>query len=56
MSQLKVNSIIPAGGLVSGSNGGIIQVVQTVKTDTFSKQSTAFADITGLSANYSFFK
>ena len=50
MSQLKVNSIIPAGGLVSGSNGGIIQVVQTVKTDTFSKQSTAFADITGLSA------
>ena len=50
MSQLKVNSIIPAGGLVSGSNGGIIQVVQTVKTDTFSKQSTAFAAITGLSA------
>ena len=50
MSQLKVNSIIPAGGLVSGSNGGIIQVVQTVKTDTFSKQSTAFVDLTGLSA------
>ena len=50
MSQIKVNSIVPAGGLVSGSNGGIIQVVQTVKTDTFSKQSTAFADITGLSA------
>ena len=51
MSQLKVNSIVPAGGLPSGATaGGIIQVVQTVKTDTFSKQSTAFADITGLSA------
>ena len=50
MSQIKVNSIVPAGGLPSGSNGGILQVVQAVKTDTFSKQSTAFADITGLSA------
>ena len=36
MSQLKVNSIVPAGGLPSGANGGIIQTVQTVKTDTAS--------------------
>ena len=36
MSQIKVNSIVPAGGLPSGANGGIIQVVQTVKTDTAS--------------------
>ena len=50
MSQLKVNSIIPAGGLPSGSNGGIIQVVQTAKTDTFSTTSTSFTDLTGLSA------
>jgi len=34
MSQLKVNSIVPVNGLPSGSNGGIIQTVQTVKTDT----------------------
>ena len=50
MSQLKVNSIVPAGGLPSGANGGILQVVQAVKTDTFSYNSTSFADITGLSA------
>ena len=28
--------------------GGVIQVVQTVKTDTFSTQSTSYVDITGL--------
>ena len=50
MSQLKVNSIVPAGGLPSGANGGILQVVQTVKTDAFSHNSTSFADITGLTA------
>tara|TARA_R100001086_G_scaffold149927_1_gene79670 strand:- start:68 stop:601 length:534 start_codon:yes stop_codon:yes gene_type:complete len=37
MSQLKVNSIVPAGGLLSGASGGIIQIVQVVKTDTFSE-------------------
>jgi len=50
MSQIKVNSIVPAGGLPSGSNGGILQVVQTVKTDAFSHNSTSLADITGLTA------
>ncbi len=49
MSQLKVNSIVPVGGLPSGSNGGIIQVKQTVKTDTFSTSSSSFTDVTGLS-------
>tara|TARA_R100000388_G_scaffold42102_1_gene32303 strand:- start:10 stop:543 length:534 start_codon:yes stop_codon:yes gene_type:complete len=49
MSQLKVNSIVPAGGLPSGSNGGIIQVKQTVKTDNFSTTSSSFVDVTGLS-------
>ena len=38
MSQIKVNSIVPVGGLPASANGGgIIQVVQTVKTDTFSE-------------------
>ena len=51
MSQLKVNSIVPAGGLPSGSNGGIIQVKSTIKTDTFSTNSTSttFTAVTGLS-------
>tara|TARA_A100001391_G_C5042380_1_gene271269 strand:- start:904 stop:1437 length:534 start_codon:yes stop_codon:yes gene_type:complete len=49
MSQLKVNSIVPVGGLPSGSNGGIIQVKQVVKTDTFNTTSSTFVDVTGLS-------
>ena len=37
-------------GAVSRS-GGILQVVSTTKTDTFSSASTSFADITGLTAS-----
>ena len=49
MSQLKVNSIVPVGGLPSGaSGGGIIQVVSTTKTDTASSSSTSYADISGM--------
>ena len=49
MSQLKVDSIIPRGGLPSGASGGIIQIVQTVKTDTFSANTgSSFVDITGM--------
>ena len=51
MSQLKVNSIVPSGGLPAGASGGIIQCVQTVKTDTFSTTSTTFTDITGMSVS-----
>lgn len=39
MSQLKVNSIVPVGGLPSGASGGIIQIVSTTRTDTFSQSS-----------------
>ena len=49
MSQLKVNSIVPVGGLPSGANGGIIQTVQTVKTSVFTTVSTSFTDLTGMS-------
>ena len=49
MSQLKVNSIIPTAGVPTGGGGGIIQIKQAVKTDTFSHLNEAFADITGLS-------
>tara|TARA_Y100000004_G_C8701385_1_gene321782 strand:+ start:45 stop:563 length:519 start_codon:yes stop_codon:yes gene_type:complete len=39
MSQIKVNSIVPVGGLPSGANGGIIQTVTVTKTDTASFMS-----------------
>ena len=52
MSQLKVNSIVPVGGLPSGSNGGIIQVKQTIKKDVFTTSQyvgSGYTDLTGLS-------
>ena len=52
MSELRTNRIVPRDGLVSGASvgGGVIQVVQSIKTDTFSTTSQSFVDITGLSA------
>ena len=41
MSQIKVDSIIPRGGLGSGASGGIIQTISTVKRDTFSQSLNA---------------
>ncbi len=35
MSQLKVDSIIPTAGVASGGGGGIVQVLQKVKTSAF---------------------
>ena len=50
MSQLKVNSIVPVGGLPgTASGGGIIQTVAVHKSDTSSTTSTSFTD-TGLEA------
>ena len=49
MSQLKVNSIVPVGGLASGFNGGIIQMKQVYKQDTFSMNSNSMTDLTGMS-------
>ena len=47
---------IPSGVTLSNSGtasgfGKVLQVVQTVKTDTFSYAGTAFADVTGLSVS-----
>ena len=50
MSQIKVNSIVPVGGLPAGaSGGGIIQCVQTVISDVKSYTSNAyvFTDMPG---------
>ena len=50
MSQLKVNSIVPSGGLTSGANGGIVQMVTShMKTRQSISASTSF-QATGLSA------
>ena len=50
---LKTDKIYPRNGLVSGASGGIIQVVQTVKTDTFTTTSVVssggYVALTGLS-------
>ena len=49
-SELRVDRIVPYDGIPSGGGGGIIQTVQTVKTDAFTTTSQSFTDITGLSA------
>ena len=49
-SELRVDKIIPTTGVPTGGGGGIIQVVQVAKTDTFATTSQSFVDITGLSA------
>ena len=49
MSQLKVDSIVPLNGLPSGaSGGGIIQIVSTTKTDTFTTTATSPTNVTGM--------
>ena len=51
MSQIKVDSIVPRGGLPTGAEGGgIIQVVSEIYTDTFNTNSTSFTSITGFNA------
>ena len=51
MSTLKVNSIIPVSGVPTGGGGGIVQIKQTTKTDTFSTSSQSYTDVTGLSVS-----
>ena len=52
MSELRTNRIVPRDGLVSGTGigGGIIQIKQTIKKDTFTTANNTnnYTDITGL--------
>ena len=51
MSTLKVNSIIPVAGVPTGGGGGIVQIKQVVKTDTFSESVSSGSQssfVTGL--------
>ena len=49
MSQLKVNSIVPVGGLPAGATGGgIIQIVKNAQTGVVSSTTiNSFADLSG---------
>ena len=47
-SQLRVDKIVPVDGAPTGGGGGIVQIIQTVKTDTFSNNTQSFVEITGL--------
>ena len=49
-SKLRVDSILPVDGAPTSGGGGIIQVVQSTKTDTTTSDASSFADLTGLSA------
>ncbi len=49
MSQLKVNSIVPTGGLGTGAYGGVIQVKPVFTNSTTIHTTNTFGDITGLS-------
>ena len=53
-SQLRVDKIVPVDGAPSGGGGGIIKVVQVVKTDTFTVTGTTYTDVTGMSKSISF--
>lgn len=46
-----ITGINASGGLSSPQIGSVLQVVSTIKTDTFSTTSTSFIDITGLSVS-----
>ena len=44
MSELRTNRIIPRDGIVSGASGGIIQVVHTKRTTSFTTTSQTYVD------------
>ena len=46
-SELRVDKIIPTGGVPTGGGGGVIQVVQKLFTTTFTSNVYAYTDITG---------
>lgn len=50
MSQIRTNSIVPAGGL-AGDGGGIIQVVSSTVTTSVYNTSASMNDIAGMSVS-----
>ena len=50
-SELRVDKIIPTSGVPTGGGGGIVQIQQTLKTDSFTTNSQNLVDITGMSVS-----
>ena len=50
MSQIKVDSIVPVGGVASGQGGGIVQVVTGSTNNRTETTSTSYVD-TNISAS-----
>ena len=49
MSQIKVDSIVPRGGLPAGATGGgVIQTIQSTRTDFVSTTSSSYTDYMSL--------
>ena len=46
-SELRVDKIIPTGGVPTGGGGGIVQIKSTHITTAFTTQSETYTDITG---------
>ena len=53
MSQIKVNSLVPTGGLSTGAFGGIIQIVPAFTTASTSVSSTTPVAVNGLTVTIS---
>ena len=51
MSELRTNRIVPRDGLVSGANGGVIQIAVTQKSNVFTWSSNGDVAITGMSVS-----
>ena len=50
-SELRVDKIIPTGGVPTGGGGGVIQVVQKLFTSTFISNVYPYTDVTGFTAD-----
>ena len=50
-SELRVDKIIPTGGIPTGGGGGVIQVVQKLFTTQFTSNVYVYADVTGFSVD-----
>ena len=50
-SELRVDKIIPVDGVPTDGGGGIVQIQQTLKTNSFGSNNQNLVDITGMSVS-----
>ena len=50
-SELRVDKIIPTGGVPTGGGGGVIQVVQKLFTTTVTSNVYAYTDVAGFTVD-----